>query len=126
MPNSTTGVTGTVSELIAACALLDNGFEVSKPLLVSVYDFLALDPITDKCLKIQVKTAYARKDRGEYIVVYSKKGDKKPYTLKEADFIVAVHGLDVYMFRNTGQREYWCKKSELGNKWRYLKPRREG
>ncbi|PAE24025.1 group I intron-associated PD-(D/E)XK endonuclease [Bacillus sp. 7894-2] len=112
-----TQVKGTISELTAAMALLSNGWEVSFPAVDEVYDLVIRDPLTNEFKTAQVKTIRRREDRGNEMVVYSKKGNGEAYTPQDSDYIIGVEGQDVYMFECSGKREYWAKDSSAAKRW---------
>ena len=111
-------VTGAISELVAAKALMEGlGYEVSRPLVPEVYDLLARDPEKNKYLRVQVKTLRIRDDRDNALVVYARKGNGKAYTRDEVDFIVAVDGNRAFMFECEGLTEYWSTEQSAKTRW---------
>ncbi|WP_409998329.1 group I intron-associated PD-(D/E)XK endonuclease, partial [Escherichia coli] len=64
-------VTGKLSEMTAARALLANGWEVSEPIVAEPYDLVAKDPVTGQFVTIQVKTIRRRSDRRNEMVIYA-------------------------------------------------------
>lgn len=112
-----TQVTGTLSELTAARALLANGWEVSLPAVDEVYDIVAKDPVDSEFKSIQVKTIRRRKDRNNEMVVYATNGKGEPYDPADCDYIVGVEENTVYMFENTGLKEYWRTDVSAAKRW---------
>lgn len=112
-----TQVKGVVSELTAARALLSNGWGVSQPVVDEVYDLVIRDPLTGEFKTAQVKTIRRREDRGNELVIGSKKGNGEAYTPEEVDYIVGVEGETVYMFECTGKREYWASDQTALKRW---------
>ena len=93
------------------------GWEVAKPLIDEVYDFLARDPINGKAYRIQVKTLRIRADRDNALVVYARKGNGNAYTKDEVDYIVGVDGNRAFMFECTGLSEYWSTETTAKKRW---------
>lgn len=93
------------------------GYEVAKPLVPEVYDFLARDPINGNSYRIQVKTLRIRSDRDNALVVYAKRGDGKPYTKEDVDYIVGVDGNRAFMFECEGHSEYWSTEQTAKKRW---------
>jgi hypothetical protein len=113
-----TQITGAISELTAAKLMMESqGWEVAKPLIAEVYDFLARDPINGKAHRIQVKTLRIRADRDNALVVYARKGNGKPYTKEEVDYIVGVDGNRAFMFECVGHAEYWSTEQTAKTRW---------
>lgn len=111
---------GTHSELLATTALLANGWDVAEPVAPRAFDLVAKPPNETRWVQIQVKTARARTDRNGEIVVYAKKNNGQPYTLEEAEYIIGIHGNDVYLFPNRCIGEYWVAEADIKNKWQHL------
>lgn len=115
---------GRHAELIAATALLANGFTVMEPIAPEPFD-MAIKRIGEKETKyIQVKTAFLRNEKrygGEYLVVRGAKNNGKVYTKEEVDFFIAVWDGKAYMFPNRCVSEYWIKPKDLAVKWTELK-----
>jgi hypothetical protein len=113
-----TQITGAVSELTAAKLLMETmGYEVAKPLVDEVYDLLARDPANGNSYRIQVKTLRVRTDRDNALVIYAKKGNGKPYTPDEVDYIVGVQDNRAFMFECTGLTEYWSTETTAKKRW---------
>lgn len=113
-----TQITGAISELVAAKLMMESlGYEVAKPLVPEVYDFLARDPINGKAYRIQVKTLRVRTDRDNALVVYARKGNGKPYTKDEIDYIVGVDGNRAFMFECENLTEYWSTEQTAKTRW---------
>jgi len=93
------------------------GYEVAKPLVPEVYDFLARDPLNGESYRIQVKTLRIRSDRDNALVVYAKRGDGKPYTKEDVDYIVGVDGNRAFMFECEGHSEYWSTEQTAKKRW---------
>jgi hypothetical protein len=112
-----TQVKGTVSELTAARALLNTGWEVSFPFAAEVYDLVAKDPINGEFKTIQVKTIRRREDRNNELVVYTTNGKGEPYSVEDCDYIAAVENETVYLFENTELKEYWASDQTAAKRW---------
>lgn len=113
-----TQVTGAISELTAAKALMEGlGYEVSRPLVAEVYDLLARDPANNEYYRVQVKTLRIRADRDNALVVFARKGNGQPYSPDECDYILAVDGNRAFMFECTGQAEYWATETSASKRW---------
>jgi hypothetical protein len=119
MSHHTTAV-GTHNELLAAAALMAAGYEVLKPLAPEIYDLATRHPVTGETKYYQVKTAIERPDRNA-IVVHAKNGKKGIYPKSKIDYIIGVHGEDVYVFENRELKEYWATPENIGDKWIKLK-----
>lgn len=111
---------GTHSELIASAALLAAGFEVAMPIQPESYDLITRDPDTKETAYYQVKTARVREDRDGYIVVNARQGKNGIYPKDEVDYIIGVHGRDVYVFDNREIKEYWTSPNSIEKKWTLL------
>lgn len=113
-----TQITGAISELMAAKLMMESlGYEVAKPLVPEVYDYLARDPANGQAYRVQVKTLRIRTDRDNALVIYAKKGNGKAYTPDEVDLIVGVHGNRAFMFECTGLTEYWSTEQTAKKRW---------
>lgn len=93
------------------------GYEVAKPLVPEVYDYLARDPANGVSYRVQVKTLRVRTDRDNALVIYAKKGNGKPYTPDEVDLIVGVEGDRAFMFECKGLTEYWSTEQTAKKRW---------
>ena len=113
-----TQITGALSELTAAKLMMEQlGYEVAKPLVPEVYDFLARDPANGQSYRIQVKTLRKRADRDGALVIYAKKNNGRPYTPDEVDLIVGVDGDRAFIFECTGLGEYWSTEQTARKRW---------
>jgi hypothetical protein len=113
-----TQITGAVSELTAAKLLMETlGYEVAKPLVDEVYDFLARDPVNGKAYRIQVKTLRIRADRDNALVVMARKGNGNAYTKDEVDYIIGVDGNRAFMFECRNKSEYWSTEQTAKERW---------
>lgn len=112
-----TQVTGKLSEMTVARALLSNGWEVAQPEVDESYDLVARDPLTGEFKTIQVKTIRRRKDRNNEMVIYATNGKGKPYQPQDCDYIVGVEGDTVYMTECTGISEYWATDKAASKRW---------
>jgi hypothetical protein len=113
-------VTGGVSELIATAALLNAGWQVSKPEVPEVFDRVGRHPVftNNEWISLQIKTVRERSDRKGTPVVYATKGDGTPYSVADCDYLIGVLGNDVYLIKNRGLREYWRpEKPTADNEW---------
>jgi hypothetical protein len=93
------------------------GYEVAKPLVDEVYDFLARDPVNGKAYRIQVKTLRIRADRDNALVVMARKGNGNAYTKDEVDYIIGVDGNRAFMFECVGHAEYWSTEQTAKKRW---------
>lgn len=93
------------------------GYEVAKPIVAEVYDYLARDPLNSETYRIQVKTLRIRTDRDNALVVYARKGNGQPYTPDEVDYIVGVDGDRAFMFDCEGLTEYWSTEQTAKKRW---------
>jgi hypothetical protein len=113
-----TQITGAISELVAAKLLMESlGYEVAKPLVPEVYDFLARDPHNGQAYRIQVKTLRIRADRDNALVVNGRKGNGKPYTKEDTDYFIGVNGNRAFMFDCEGLSEYWSTEQTAKKRW---------
>lgn len=112
-----TQVTGKLSEMTVARALLSNGWEISQPEVAEVYDLVGRDPITSEFKTMQVKTIRRRKDRNNEMVIYATNGHNEPYQPQDCDYIVGVEGDTVYMTECTGIKEYWATDKAANDRW---------
>lgn len=114
---------GKHSELLAATALLANGYSVLEPISPQPYDLAIRNPQTGETSYVQIKTAYLRDELrygGEYVVVRGAKNSGKVYTKEEVDYFVAVWDCEVYLFPNREVSEYWVKPKDMATKWTKL------
>jgi|SRR5690625_1621324 len=112
---------GKHSELLAATALLANGYSVMEPIAPEPYDLVIRDPNTGETQYVQVKSAFSRNEKrygGKYIVVRGAKSNGKVYTREEVDLFAAVWDGEVYLFPNREKSEYWIKPENLDERWR--------
>lgn len=112
-----TQVVGKLSEMTAARALLNLGWEVAQPLCPEVYDLVAKDPVSGAFKTVQVKTLHVRPDRNNALVVFARKGNGQPYSPDECDYILAVDGDRAFMFECTGNGEYWSTETSAKTRW---------
>lgn len=113
---------GKHAELLAATALLANGYSVMEPISPQPYD-LAVRRADGSTKYVQVKTAFKRDEKrygGEYLVVRGAKNNGDVYTKDEVDLFVAVWDGDVYLFPNREVKEYWIRPEQIGEKWTKL------
>lgn len=114
---------GKHAELLAATALLANGYSVMEPISPQPYDLAIRHPQTGETSYVQIKTAFSRDEErygGEYIVVRGAKNSGKVYMREEVDYFVAVWQGDVYLFPNREIKEYWIRPDKLSEKWMKL------
>lgn len=112
---------GRHAELIAIAALLANGFTVMEPTAPDVFDLGITRPGSNQFWRVQVKNARHRvKDDEEWIVVNGTRSNGEYYSENEVDYFIGVHDGVAYMFKNRGLSEYWCKPTELDEKWTKL------
>ena len=114
---------GKHAELLAATALLANGYSVMEPISPQPYDLAIRHPQTGETSYVQIKTAFSRNEErygGEYIVVRGAKNSGKVYMREEVDYFVAVWQGDVYLFPNREIKEYWIRPDKLSEKWTKL------
>ncbi|UTR05188.1 group I intron-associated PD-(D/E)XK endonuclease [Alkalihalobacillus sp. LMS6] len=112
-----TQVVGKVSEMTAARALLNLGWEVAQPLCAEVYDLVAKDPVSGEWATVQVKTLHIRPDRRNALVVFARKGNGTAYSESDCDYIIGVRDETVYMFENRGLQEYWSTEASVAKRW---------
>ncbi|MEH7521724.1 hypothetical protein V7149_00355 [Bacillus sp. JJ1503] len=113
-----TQIIGAISELTAATRMMETlGWEVAKPLVPEVYDFLARDPANGQSYRVQVKTLRIRADRDNALVVYARKGNGQPYTADDCDYIIGVDGTRAFMFECVGHAEYWSTEQTAKKRW---------
>lgn len=95
------------------------GWEVAKPIVPEVYDYLCRDPLNGQTARVQVKTLRIRKDRDNALVVYARKGNKEAYTKEDTDYIVGVdlEGNRAFMFECEGYSEYWSTEQSAAKRW---------
>lgn len=113
---------GKHAELLAATALLANGYEVMEPISPQPYD-LTVRRAGEPAKFVQVKTAFVRDEErygGEYIVVRGGRSNGKVYKKEEVDLFAAVWDGEVYIFPNREISEYWVRPSEIATKWTKL------
>ena len=112
---------GRHAELIAITALLANGWTVMEPTAPDVFDLGITRPGSNKFWRVQVKNArYRVKDGEGWIVVNGTRSNGENYSENEVDYFIGVHDGVAYMFKNRGLSEYWCKPTELDEKWTKL------
>lgn len=114
---------GKHAELLAATALLANGYSVLEPISPQPYDLAARNPTTGETIFVQVKTAFTRNETrygGEYVVVKGARNNGSVYRLSEVDYFVAVWNGDAYLFANREISEYWVKPEHVHTKWTKL------
>lgn len=112
---------GRHAELIAITALLANGYTVMEPTTPDVFDLGITRPGWTEFKRVQVKTARHRiKDGAEWIVVTGTRGNGQVYGTDEVDAFIGVHNGVAYMFDCRDISEYWCKPTELSDKWSRL------
>ena len=117
----TTANKGRHAELIAITALLANGYQVMEPTTPDVFDLGITRPGRTDFKRIQVKTARHRiKDGAEWIVVTGTRNNGQVYTTDEVDAFIGVYDGIAYMFECRNISEYWCKPTELDEKWTRL------
>lgn len=117
-------VTGKVSELTAAMALINVGWEVTLPVVDEVYDLVGKDPVNGEFYRFQVKTIRKRTDRdGTWYVINGVRGNGRIYTDDEIDYMLGVDAEtgDVYMTECRNLSEYWQRPGGEGAKYRWVK-----
>ena len=110
---------GRHAELLAATALLANGYTVLEPISPQAYD-MAIRRADGSTEYVQVKTVFSRNEErygGEYLVVRGYRNNGDVYTREEVDYFIAVWQGVVYMFPNREAKEYWVKPEEVDEKW---------
>lgn len=81
---------GKHAELLAATALLANGYAVLEPIAPEPYDLAVRRKDDKETFYVQVKTAFVRDEKrygGEYLVVKGAKNNGDVYTDNEVDFL---------------------------------------
>lgn len=114
---------GKHAELLAATALLANGYSVLEPISPQPYDLAIRHPQTCETSYVQVKTAFSRNEtryNGKYIVVKGARNNGDVYRKSEVDYFVAVWQGDAYLFPNREVSEYWVKPEHVDAKWTKL------
>ncbi len=114
---------GKHAELLAATALLANGWSVLEPISPQAYDLAARNPDTQETVYVQVKTAFKRSEErygGEYLVVRGARNNGRVYGLDEVDVFIAVWEGDCYLFPNREKSEYWIRPEHIDVKWTKL------
>jgi len=114
--------TGKYSQIIAKAGLIASGWEVAETETDESYDFVIRDPLSRAWLTAQCKTVRKRSDREGQLVVYAKNGKGDAYSPDDIDFIVGVlcengETPRVFMFRNTGLKEYWRTEAGASRDW---------
>lgn len=94
------------------------------PLAAETYDLSTRHPKTGETKYYQVKTAIERPDRNA-IVVQAKNGKGEIYPKSDVDYIIGVHGENVYVFENREIKEYWATPKNIGEKWILLRSTKE-
>jgi hypothetical protein len=111
----TTQVTGRISELTAARALIGVGWQVAEPVVDEVYDLIGYHPQFGYS-KFQVKTIRRRADRDNQRVIYATKGNGEAYTKDEIDYLVGVEGNAAFLTEVRNIKEYW-EPSDSSKRW---------
>lgn len=114
-----TQITGKVSEMTAALALISNGWEISQPLMGEVYDLLGYHPTFNQYARLQVKSLRRRTDRNGEMVIPGKKSNGQPYQPHEVDYMIGVdvESGTVYMTECVGHSEYWASETTAAKRW---------
>lgn len=115
---------GRHAELLAATALLANGYTVMESLVPESFDYAIKRAGSKETKYVQVKTAFLRNEKrygGEYLVVRGAKNNGDIYTRDEVDYFIAIWEGKAYMFPNREVSEYWIKPDDLAIKWTELK-----
>lgn len=120
-----TQVTGAISELTAARALMASGWQVSQPLVAEAYDLVGRDPVNGQFATFQVKTIRKRSDRNGELVIYAKKGNGQAYTTDDCDYLIGIDGQTAYMMECRGISEYWASEASASKRWIELTAERE-
>lgn len=114
---------GKHAELLAATALLANGWSVLEPISPQAYDLAARNPNSQETIYIQIKTAFKRSEErygGDYLVVRGARNNGKVYRKEEVDVFIAVWEGECYLFPNREKSEYWVKPENIDEKWSRL------
>lgn len=118
---------GKHAELLAATALLANGYSVLEPISPQPYDLAIRNPYTSETKYVQIKTAYLRNSEKdverygkEYLRVPGARSSGKVYAKHEVDLFVAVWDGEVYLFPNREKSEYWITPEQLSIRWTKL------
>lgn len=112
---------GRHSEVLVIAALLANGYIALESTVPESYDVAATTKGSREIERIQVKTIFRRKKEGvDYCVIRGVKGDGTAYSKDECDTFAGVLDGRVYLTANRELQEYWCKESELDEKWAQL------
>lgn len=112
---------GRHSEILVIAALLANGYIALESSVPEAYDVAANTRGSREIERIQVKTIFRRKKDGvDYCVIRGVKGDGTTYSKDECDTFAGVLDGRVYLTENRECTEYWCKESDLDEKWAQL------
>lgn len=112
---------GRYAELIAMAAILTDGYIVMEPTAPDVFDFGIARKGSREFSRVQVKMARPRnKDGVDWVIVSGTKNNGEYYAKDEVDYFIGVYDGVAYMFKNEEQSEYWCKLSELDERWTKL------
>lgn len=116
--------TGKVSELTAAMALINVGWEIAEPVVDEVYDLVGRDPANGDFRTFQTKTLRKRTDRdGTWHVIEGKRGNGNCYSAEDVDYMLGVDAEtgDVYMTECRNLSEYWQRPDSMTAKFRWVK-----
>jgi len=123
----TTSERGKHAELLAATALLSNGYSVMEPISPQPYDYSIRCPATGDTHYVQVKTAFLRDTPKDiqrygrpYLRVAGAKSNGDVYLHDEVDYFIAIWRGNCYMFPNREISEYWINPEQLDEKWTKL------
>jgi len=114
---------GKHAELLAATALLANGWSVLEPISPQAYDLAARNPNSHETIYVQIKTAFLRSEErygGDYLVVRGSRNNGKVYEKDEVDVFIAVWEGECYLFPNREIKEYWIRPEDIDEKWTKL------
>jgi hypothetical protein len=111
-----TQITGKVSELTAARALIGVGWEIAQPVVDEVYDLIGYHPVLNEYSRFQIKTIRRRADRDNQRVIYATKGNGEAYRADEVDYIVGVENDSVFLTETRNLKEYW-QPSDSSKRW---------
>src|SRR5690625_449141 len=121
---------GRHAELLAATALLANGYSVLEPVSPQPYDLAIRDRYTLDTYYVQIKTALLRGEPNdlkrygrEYLRISGARNSGDVYLRDEVDYVIAVWDGECYVFANREISEYWISVDELktdASRWKKL------
>lgn len=110
---------GRSSELLAMYALLSKGYIVLEPTVpAEPFDMAITKQGSNTISRIQVKKIIERtRDGRDYYVIRGMRGNGKPYTTDDCDFMLGIIGKKAFLTPCRGISEYWVRKEDASEKW---------